>query len=206
MATFKVLVLKVFFSSFKSSSKCQVRSPTNAPLTAVFPLHCASLEPEGQIVIFLPHSLHRLSSDSHETQLTCRVEVCSPVTGASNYHSLFLYQCPYPPAVTCLGSARHFQLDVCVRERVLVFYPCSSSSLNLGQTLLEFRLSSSHRDRHFCNWMCKCVVFQAYSTINLTLLLPCSEWNVYFCLVCFSCVFWADRTSGNCSLIDCCCL
>lgn len=171
MATLKVLVLKVFFSPFKSSSECQVRSPTNASLTAVFPLHCASLEPEGQIVIFLPQSLHRLSSDSHETQLTCRVKVCSPVTGASNYHSLFPYQCPYPPAVTCLGSARHFQLGVCVcvRERALVFYPCSSSSLNLGQTLLEFRLSSSHWDRHFCNLMCKCVVFQAYSTIKCSI-------------------------------------
>lgn len=159
MATLKVLVLKVFFfSPFKSSSECQVRSPTNASLTAVFPLHCASLEPEGQIVIFLPHSLHRLSSDSHKTQLTCRVKVCSPVTGASNYHSLFPYQC-----LTLLPSPVWGLQDifswVCVRERVLVFYPCSSSSLNLGQTLLEFRLSSTHWDRHFCNRMCKCVGF-----------------------------------------------
>ena len=68
------------------------------------------------LFLFLPRGLHRQSSDSHETQLTCRVEACSPVTRASNYHCLLPYQCPYPPAVPCLRSMRHFQplLSVCV--------------------------------------------------------------------------------------------
>lgn len=172
---------------------------------------------------FLPRVLHRQSSDSHETQLTCRVEASSPVTGASNYHCLLPYQCPYPPAVPCLQSETlwaPFFPFVCMlvllwtnnNLNTSCVYPCSSVCLNLGQTLLEFRLAGPSRQTWFlcvCNWMCKCVLSGLHDRLPYD----------HCCLVCdrnterwngsYSAVlnwFTPDRSSGKCSVIDYCCL
>lgn len=135
------------FPPFKSSSECQVSPPRllSSPLTPPASLTPSlqrfhSLKTEGQLVLFLPQSLTRTIRGFARDSINLRGQSAGSSPGPPITPTCSPINAPRPPAVTCVCVC------VCLfaHAYVLVFYPCSSSSLNLGQTLLEFRLSSSH--------------------------------------------------------------